>query len=83
MKLFVGLDVSSDKLDTCFLTDELEILHKGGYHNDIDGATQIKERILSLFERYTFDKTVIGMESTSMYSSHPLIFFHEDEALKI
>ena len=82
MKLFVGLDVSSDKLDTCFLTDELEILHKGSYHNDIDGATQIKERILSLFERYTFDKTVIGMESTSMYSSHPLIFFHEDEALK-
>ncbi|BFQ96292.1 hypothetical protein SMUE_15680 [Enterococcus cecorum] len=48
MKLFVGLDVSSDKLDTCFLTDELEILHKGSYHNDIDGATQIKERILSL-----------------------------------
>ena len=28
MKLFVGLDVSSDKLDACFLTDTLTILHQ-------------------------------------------------------
>lgn len=39
MKLFIGLDVSSDKLDVCFLTTELEIIHKGSYHNDIDGAS--------------------------------------------
>ena len=40
MKLFVGLDVSSDKLDACFLTDTLTILHQGSYANDIEGATQ-------------------------------------------
>ena len=52
MKLFVGLDVSSDKLDVCFLTAELEIIHKGSYHNDIDGASLIKEKILSLCMKY-------------------------------
>ena len=82
MKLFVGLDVSSDKLDVCFLTAELEIIHKGSYHNDIDGVSLIKGKILSLYEEYAFSKVVIGMESTSMYSSHPLILFHEDEDLK-
>ncbi|HDK3087168.1 IS110 family transposase [Staphylococcus aureus] len=82
MKLFVGLDVSSDKLDACFLTDTLTILHQGSYANDIEGATQIKETIVNMFEQFAFDKVVIGMESTSMYSAHPLIFFHEDEDLK-
>ncbi|PZM72923.1 IS110 family transposase, partial [Enterococcus faecium] len=31
---------------------------------------------------YHFDQIVIGMESTSMYSFHPSMFFHEDEKLK-
>ncbi|MFZ8515578.1 IS110 family transposase, partial [Staphylococcus aureus] len=75
MKLFVGLDVSSDKLDACFLTDTLTILHQGSYANDIEGPTQIKETIVNMFELFAFDKVVIGMESTSMYSAHPLIFF--------
>jgi len=35
MKLFVGLDVSSDKLDACFLTDTLTILHQGSYANEV------------------------------------------------
>ena len=45
MKLFVGLDVSSDKLDACFLTDTLTILHQGSYANDIEGAIKSKKRL--------------------------------------
>ena len=36
MKLFVGIDVSSEKLDVCFLTDEKQFL------NSITATTLIK-----------------------------------------
>ncbi|MDT2816219.1 IS110 family transposase [Vagococcus carniphilus] len=83
MKLFIGLDVSSEKLDTCFLTDDdnLSILLEKSYTNDINGATDIKDAILQFSEEVVFQKIVIGMESTSIYSFHPAMFFQEDEEL--
>ena len=46
MKLFVGLDVSSEKLDVCFLSDDdqLTILQEDSLGNDIEGANQIKQK---------------------------------------
>ncbi|BDP94411.1 hypothetical protein EfmGK941_14160 [Enterococcus faecium] len=84
MKLFVGIDVSSEKLDVCFLTDDnqLSILSEISVANDIEGASFIRETILEFNDSYHFDQIVIGMESTSMYSFHPSMFFHEDEKLK-
>lgn len=84
MKLFVGIDVSSEKLDVCFLTDDdqLSILSEISVANDIEGASLTRERILEFNENYRFDQIVIGMESTSMYSFHPSMFFHEDKELK-
>lgn len=83
MKLFIGLDVSSEKLDTCFLTDDddLSILLEKSYTNDINGATDIKAAIFRFCEEVEFQKIVIGMESTSIYSFHPAMFFQEDEEL--
>ena len=84
MKLFIGIDVSSEKLDVCFLTDDcqLSILSEISVANDIEGASLIREMILEFNESYGFNQIVIGMESTSMYSFHPSMFFHEDEELK-
>ncbi|WP_143142044.1 IS110 family transposase, partial [Enterococcus casseliflavus] len=84
MKLFVGIDVSSEKLDVCFLTDDdqLSILTENSVANDIEGASLTRELILEFNENYHFDQIVIGMESTSMYSFHPSMFFHEDTVLK-
>lgn len=84
MKLFVGIDVSSEKLDTCFLTDDdkLTVLTEMSLGNDTNGATEIKEQILACHETFQFTQIVIGMESTSMYSFHPAIFFNEDAALR-
>ena len=83
MKLFVGLDVSSEKLDVCFLTDDddLSILLEKTFPNDLNGATAIKEQILTFTESIIFQKIVIGMESTSLYSFHPATFFQMDEEL--
>lgn len=83
MKLFIGLDVSSQKLDTCFLTDSKEILFEGSLSNDLIGAGEIKQRILEYQETFGFCQIVIGMESTSVYSFHPAMFFYLDEDLKL
>ncbi|MCO5542174.1 IS110 family transposase [Enterococcus faecalis] len=84
MNLFVGLDVSSEKLDVCFLSDDehLTILEEITLSNDIDGATTVKEKVIDFQEAYGFHQIIIGMESTSMYSFHPAMFFNQDKELK-
>ncbi|EAN09312.1 transposase, IS116/IS110/IS902 family [Enterococcus faecium DO] len=76
MKLFVGIDVSSEKLDVCFLTDDnqLSILSEISVANDIEGASFIRETILEFNDSYHLIKCD-GMESTSMYSFHSSMFF--------
>lgn len=55
MKLFTGIDVRSEKLDVCFLTDDdqLSILSEISIANDIDGASLTRKMILEFDE----DKT--------------------------
>ncbi len=82
MKLFVGIDVSSQRLDVCFLDSEDQILHQGPLPNDINGATKIKELILGFANTIQYDAIKVGMESTSVYSFHPATFLVEDADLK-
>lgn len=83
MKLFVGLDVSSEKLDACFMTDDstLAVLKEATFENSQLGANQIKELILEFSQNIEIEKLVIGMEATSLYSFHPSMFFKEDSEL--
>lgn len=64
MKLFVGNDVSSEKLDVCFLTDDdqLPILTENSVANDIERASLTRYLILGFNENNHFDQIVIGME---------------------
>lgn len=82
MKLFVGIDVSSETLDTCFLNDELDVLHEESYPNDTLGAFDLKTQAIKLHKRFDFQSIVIGMESTSVYSFHPAMYFQMDDELK-
>lgn len=83
MKCFVGLDVSSTKLDACILDNEGQnILFSASLGNDLIGASEIKEQVLQLHHKFKFERIVIGMEATSLYSFHPAMFFHEDSELK-
>lgn len=82
MKLNVGLDVSSEKLDACFLGDEPQDIYlEASFSNDTVGASQIKQKVLELNTKYNFDRIIIGMEATSIYSFHPALFFENDEDL--
>lgn len=50
--------------------------------NDLIGTQEIKSQILELNDTYSFERIVIGMKATSLYSFHPAMFFHEDSNLK-
>ncbi len=77
MKLFVGIDVSSEKLDVCFLTDDnqLSILSEISVANDIEGASFIRETILEFNDSYHFDQIVIGMSQRPCTASILPCFF--------
>jgi transposase len=82
MKLFVGIDVSSEKLDTCFLDSEDQILLETSLPNNIVGASKIKEHIIRFTEHIHYERIIVGMEATSVYSFHPSTFLAEDAELK-
>ena len=82
MKCFVGLDVSSTKRDVCIMLSDTTTPFVSSLPNDLIGAQEIKSQILELNDTYSFERIVIGMEATSLYSFHPAMFFHEDSNLK-
>ena len=82
MKLLVGIDVSSEKLDICFLDSEDQTLLEESLPNTIAGASQIKAHILKFNESVHYDRIIVGMEATSVYSFHPSTFLAEDQDLK-
>ena len=82
MKLLVGIDVSSEKLDSCFLDSDDQVLLEESLPNTIAGASQIKAHILKFNESVHYDRIIVGMEATSVYSFHPSTFLAEDQDLK-
>ena len=82
MKLFVGIDVSSKKLDVCFLDSDDTRLKEETLSNDLHGANQIKENILTYNGQFHYEKIVVGMESTSVYSFHPSTLLDNDKDLQ-
>lgn len=86
MKLFVGLDVSKTKLDVCFLSrddDHNTVLYQTTVGNSDAGASHIKQSILQFHEELSFDKIVVGMEATGLYSTHPSLYFSQDPDLQL
>jgi hypothetical protein len=82
MKLFVGIDVSSQRLDVCFLDSDDHVLYQGLLLNDINGASKIRELILEFADTIHYDVIKVEIESTSVYSFHPATFLAEDVDLK-
>lgn len=82
MKLFVGLDVSSFDIKVCFLNGEGGKLSSFTVANDLPGATQLRDEILSAVQGKSVSELRIGLESTSVYSFHPSMFLHNDESIQ-
>lgn len=82
MKLFVGIDVSSKKLDACLMNQDGEVWHTCTVENNVIGASFLRDQILHLVQKKSINAIEIGMEATSVYSWHPAMFFHQDSQLQ-
>lgn len=84
MKFFIGIDVSFIDLQVA-ITDsknyQKPIINQS-FSNDLIGANKVKKIILQLAEQNGYDKIIIGMEATSIYSFHPAYFFANDQDLQ-
>ncbi|MDR7318648.1 hypothetical protein J2X83_004943 [Brevibacillus nitrificans] len=82
MKLFVGIDVSSEELEACFMNPEGDTLETFTVKNDLYGASHLRDRIVAASDKLSSSEIHIGLEATSVYSWHPAMFLHEDVSLR-
>lgn len=82
MKLFVGIDVSSQDMKTCIMNQEGETLASPTVQNNLIGASYLRDQVVQFAKRLGVKDIQMGLEATSVYSWHPAMFFHEDEALQ-
>ncbi|BFH10695.1 IS110 family transposase [Paenibacillus melissococcoides] len=82
MKLFVGIDVSSEELEACLMKSDGDTLETFKTTNNLHGASYLRDRIISAAVKTACSEVHIGLEATSVYSWHPAMYLHEDEALQ-
>ena len=82
MKLFVGIDVSSQDMKACIMNFDGKTLSSLTVDNNLTGASYLRDQIIKTAQENMIQEIQIGMEATSVYSWHPAMFFHEDESLK-
>lgn len=82
MKLFVGIDVSSQELEACLMNPDGDKLETLTVKNNLDGASHLRDRIVAIADKHLSSEIHIGLEATSVYSWHPAMYMHEDPALK-
>ncbi|MCS7465035.1 IS110 family transposase [Paenibacillus doosanensis] len=82
MTLFVGIDVSSKELETCFMNTDGDKLETLTVKNNLEGAAHLRDRIVALADKHAVSEIHIGLESTSVYSWHPAMYLHSDPTLQ-
>ena len=80
MKLFVGIDVSSQELEACLMNPDGEKLDTLKVNNNLQGASHLRDRIVAAADKLSASEIHIGLESTSVYSWHPAMYLHQDPA---
>lgn len=87
MNLNVGIDVGKYSLYSTGITSDTTMspVFRDETENTADGAAHIKQLILdwiSTQPKGSVKQIVIGMEATSIYHLHPLMYFIDDDDLK-
>lgn len=82
MKLFVGIDVSSQELEVCFMNPDGDKLESFTVKNNLGGASHLRDRIVAAADKLAASEIHIGLEATSVYSWHPAMYLHQDLELQ-
>jgi len=82
LKLFVGIDVSSEELEACFMNPDGDTLETLKVENNLHGASHLRDRIVAAADKLSASEIHIGLEAPSVYSWHPAMYLHEDASLQ-
>ena len=81
-KLFIGIDVSKNDYEVCFLNGEGERTRKTfTLRNNSDDSSKLVQAILADCKSFGLSKIFIGYESTSVYGFHLQYFLADSKEL--
>lgn len=75
MKIYVGIDVASEKHDCCIMEADRTVLRQFTFKNSIEGF----EKLYSAMQSYSKpEDTIIGLESTGVYGNNLVAFLRRN-----
>ena len=79
--LFIGVDVALKGNQFCVMNFDQHIYFNLKFPNNPEGNEMVINKIKDIEDKFFFEKVIIVMESTGMYSFHPACFFSSNEYL--
>ena len=79
--LYVGIDVSKNSNQVYAMNFEQEKMLSFSVSNDSEGASKIEAKLLECLHKNNYEKVVIVLESTGMYSFHIATYLSSSEYL--
>ena len=76
--MFVGIDVSKDSNQVCFINFERKVLLNKSFKKNLEGANSMKNTIIEYLSKHNFESLIIVLESTGIYSIHIANFLYEN-----
>lgn len=79
--LFIGVDVALKGNQFCVMNFNQHIYFNLKFPNNPEGNEMVINKIKDIEDKFFFEKVIIVMESTGMYSFHPACYFSSNEYL--
>ena len=79
--LFIGVDVALKGNQFCAMNFDQHIYFNLKFPNNPEGNEMVINKIKDIEDKFFFEKVIIVMESTGMYSFHPACYFSSNEYL--
>lgn len=79
--LFIGVDVALRGNQFCVMNFDQHIFFNLKFPNNPEGNNMVISKLKDIEDKFFFEKIIIVMEATGIYSFHPACFFSSNEYL--
>ena len=79
--LFIGVDVGSKGNQFCVMNFDQHVYFNLKFPNNPEGNEMVINKIKDIEDKFFFEKIIITMEATGMYSFHPACYLSSNEYL--
>lgn len=80
--LFIGIDVSLEKNHATAIDFHENLYLKLSFDNNVPGSDRFIQAVINSLEAFPFEHIIIGIESTSIYSTHIASYLASNVTLK-